>query len=463
MRKATVVACSALLMLPLLAGAAVPYYVDDAGGLSGAEARAYGLNAGGTVVGPAKTADDHWHAYLADDGVAMDLAALPPMESWANGINDDQQVVGYAAFTEGYAHAFRWTDANENGLADPGELIDLGTLSGTTSAATAINASGQVAGYSQKIISVVQLEHAFRWTDTNLNNQADAGEMVDLGTLDGQPSSTSYAYGINDAGDVVGKSKVSIHEHAFYWRDTNGNNAVDAGEMADLGTLGGTESAAYGVNDAGQVVGYATNGSGEGRAFRWTDTNGNGQVDGGELIDLGTLGTTSAAYAVNAAGDVVGFSLVDESGTPTPHAFLYQGGQMMDLADLIEPGTLWELEEARAINDAGQVAGVGMLDGVESAFLMTPAIGGDATLDRKVTGADLAALATNWNVTSGATWFDGDFTGDGKVTGADLAALATNWNADLTAPASGGAVPEPTTMALLGATALVVVRRRRAR
>ncbi len=68
--------------------------------------------------------------------------------------------------------------------------------------------------------------------------------FVDLGTLGGN---CSYANGINDKGQVVGKSYTSSGKsHAFLY--TNGS-------MTDLGTLGGKSSYANGINNKGQVVG----------------------------------------------------------------------------------------------------------------------------------------------------------------------------------------------------------------
>jgi probable HAF family extracellular repeat protein len=60
---------------------------------------------------------------------------------------------------------------------------------------------------------------------------------------------TSRAYGINSAGQVVGYSTIANGLHAFLWSASGG--------MQDLGTLGGNTSDAYAINSAGQVVGGA--------------------------------------------------------------------------------------------------------------------------------------------------------------------------------------------------------------
>src|SRR5689334_7332966 len=69
-------------------------------------------------------------------------------------------------------------------------VTDLGTLGGSGSTATAINASGQVVGYSDGPAG--SAGHAFLYS---------SGQMKDLGTLGGE----SYAYGINSTGQVTGE------------------------------------------------------------------------------------------------------------------------------------------------------------------------------------------------------------------------------------------------------------------
>jgi probable HAF family extracellular repeat protein len=80
------------------------------------------------------------------------------------------------------------------------------------------------------------------------------------------------------------------------------------GIMTSLGTLGGPNSSAYGLNDAGQVVSAADTGFGNQHAFL---------TQGGVMQDLGTLPAFpdgSWANDINNAGQVVGSSLFGGAG-----------------------------------------------------------------------------------------------------------------------------------------------------
>jgi len=93
----------------------------------------------------------------------------------------------------------------------------------------------------------------------------------------------------------------------------------------------------------------------------------------GTPVDLGTLGgTLSLGFGINNAGQVVGLAYL--SGDQAEHAFLYVPGKgMMDLNSLVGNGSGRELHVATAINDGGQIVGSGSIsNGDEHAFLLTP-------------------------------------------------------------------------------------------
>ena len=66
-----------------------------------------------------------------------------------------------------------------------------------------------------------------------------------------------------------------------------------SGTITDLGTLGGTQSAAYAINNLGQVTGWAHAASEATDVFLWS---------GGKMTDLGTFGLDPMGEAINNNG-----------------------------------------------------------------------------------------------------------------------------------------------------------------
>ena len=59
-----------------------------------------------------------------------------------------------------------------------------------------------------------------------------------------------------------------------------------------------------------------------------------------------------------------------------PHAFLISGGTAVDLNSQIPAGSGWRLGVATAINDTGEIVGVGRHNGLQHAFLLEPTSAG---------------------------------------------------------------------------------------
>lgn len=287
--------------------------------------RAYDLNNLGQVVGLFDTGAGVNHAFLFD-GSLRDLGTLGGANSAAFRINDAGQVVG----------------TSDTAASSAGFLYSGGTLNAipTTyfSSAIGINHAGVVVG--MQLVQAADGElyrHAYRYAD---------GSLTDLGTL--PIGDNSEATAINNAGRIVGQAAnvfdgaPNYPQTSFLYRD---------GHMADIGNFGGVWSSATSINELDQVVGYS--GLADSTPFELYPTVAYLFADG-VLRALGGLapGYSSWAYDINNLGQVVG-----AGRTPAgDHAFLYEGGMLIDLNTLIDPATGWTVTEASGINDQRQIA-----------------------------------------------------------------------------------------------------------
>ncbi len=202
--------------------------------------------------------------------------------------------------------------------------------------------------------------------------------------------------------------------------------------MIDLGTLGGAVSDAWSINDLGQVVGHSYTDQHDALAFLY---------ESGTMTNLGTLagGDWSVARDINESGQVVGQA---EDASGQIRAFLYDSETMIDLGTFGgNESVAWE------INNSGQVVGrADNTSGQRHAFLYD-----SGTM---IELNDLLPPGSGWDDLQEANGINnnGQIVGSGYIDG--------EYHAYLMTP-----VPEPSTLALLGASTLCLLfhtcRRRR--
>ncbi len=246
-------------------------------------------------------------------------------------------------------------------------VINLGTLGGSTSAGNGINELGWVTGASN--LAGDQAEEAALWA---------YGLKIPLGTLGG-PNSAVLFPSKSNTGLITGVSETAeldpLGEEwscSFFFPSNTGHTCLGFawkfGVMSPLPTLGGNNGFAAGVNDAGQIVGWAENN------FHDPTCNGRHQVlqfeaviwgpDGKIQQQLSPLGDDpdGAAVAINENGDAVGISGTCDQAVgrfSAKHAVVWRSGTVTDLGNL--GGAAWNTPDA--INSRGDIVGFSDLPG----------------------------------------------------------------------------------------------------
>jgi probable HAF family extracellular repeat protein len=152
-------------------------------------------------------------------------------------------------------------------------------------------------------------QHATAWT---------GAALTDLGTLAGDDISS--AQGISNSGDIVGLSQGN-ESHAVLWRTD--------GAITDIGSLGGStpsDASAAGINDTGEIVGRSAVGTGAdgSKSFHAFVVIDGKMQDLNALIDpsssLPSFVTLTDAAAVNCNGDIAANGV--DSRDQRTHAYL---------------------------------------------------------------------------------------------------------------------------------------------
>jgi probable HAF family extracellular repeat protein len=222
----------------------------------------------------------------------------------------------------------------------------------------------------------------------------ESGESYARVSFPGAISYTTDAIGINDQGQVTGEYE--LPSGAVY------GYLLSGGSYTTINPSNSSGSGAYGINNAGDIVGYYC-------------TNSNCTIagflqSGGNTTTITVPGATSTtAWGVNNSDDVVGY-YTNASGVYG--GFLWQEGQFTLLSDPLGVQTY-----ATGINDAGQIVGYYQDgNGVLHGFVTAPAGATAATvtlgsLNQTYTGSPLSATATTTPVGLAVT-----FTYNGSAT-----------------------------------------------
>ena len=318
-------ALAATLTVAAPAGAAT-YRVIDLGTLGGASSAATDLNDAGAVVGWSATASGSAHAVAWRNGRMTDIGTLGGPTSRAMGISNNFAVVGTASIAAGGPpHGFLWR-ANQGamhnlGIPLPVRIGDTGAIIGN-----ATTAAGE---------SVAAYRNQHGWI------------QLPLLAFDG-----SHGEDVNDAGTAVGTLFTEPHGSAPFVY-ANGVLTI----LPSVPTA--AETSADAINDAGQIAGQTFDPLG---IVLWNGMSWE-PIPTPALFDPEIHDMNDCAQIVGAHHPEVFFK---------PHAFLIANGVGVDLNSQIPVGSGWRLGTANAINDVGEIAGVGHHNGRRRAFLLVP-------------------------------------------------------------------------------------------
>jgi probable HAF family extracellular repeat protein len=324
--------------------------VTDLGSLGGGQTYANAINDAGRVVGSSRTLNGETHAFMTGpNGIGMARVGAS-MESAYNyldtavGINSTGQVVGNYASTsdpEGFltfTHSFitgpdgagakhlgfEATGINDSGIVVGWNNIQVPFSTGRNAVITESGGEG-----AKEVNGLLGTNDDYDQFNAINNNGRIAGNslvsaFVSDGTKEGTTNlgplagnNTSAALAINDKGEIAGWAYSGNPASTYHPFIIN----ADHTKFTDLGTLGGSNGQAIGINEAGQVVGSADTADGQRHAFV-TDAHGAGMTDLNSLVHLAKGTILTDATGINNHGQVIAVGIVPE---PETYAMLMAG------------------------------------------------------------------------------------------------------------------------------------------
>jgi probable HAF family extracellular repeat protein len=330
-----------------------------------------------------------------------DLGVLPGFDtSVASGINDQGDIAGYCQNGSDQV-AVAWRN---------GQIINLGKLpKGHTASASAINSSGVVVGdgdlgdYRPQVwvSTPAGLNNFFQAGNSHAMSISDSGviggdyikgfsgsawraaiwtqdpkdarkwQTITLPLIPGidPKKDSTMAWQFNQSGQGAGWAVNDIiGQHACLWNNDSAHSIVD------LGTYPGDwSSLAWGMNDLGQVAGEG-HPPYRNRAVIWNNDAAHTPTE----LPLLPGDNMGSASRINNLGHALGWSAFSPDGgfntMGQQKLVLWRDGGVYDLQSVLDPGTGagWSISTASAINNLGQIVGLGVHNGQNRAYLLTP-------------------------------------------------------------------------------------------
>ena len=331
---------------------------------------------GGVTAAP--SADHHY--------TVTDLGSLGGLFTDPQSINDRGQIVGFSQDTNANRHAFIW---------QRGKMARLGVMKGdNVSMAFAINNKSQTVGVSYQENGDI---HATLWSQ---------GRTIDLGRLGDDKLSSGSVTGINDKGQMIvnfvtypNSSLLAVADFAAQHHrvllSTASGMSIKQGRLLGHNIIGVSA-----LNNSGAIVGIRLDSTSHcPQGFLWengkitnlgafepsginasgtiigTDRHGKQRVpaaslwkNGKEIALHSPISDSTFGVAINNKEEVIG---VTNLGDPRG-AFLWSGGNCIELNNALLPKGEWTQISPKAINNLGQIVGTGRHNGKLAAFLMTP-------------------------------------------------------------------------------------------
>jgi probable HAF family extracellular repeat protein len=265
----------------------------------------------------------------------VEIGTLGGNSSEATAINDAGVVVGRAQVADGTWHGFLWRYGRpvDLGLFTPRQINNRGQVVGTR------DDTGAAVLWSRG--RLIPLE-GFSYP-TGIN---DRGQVVGQLSVDDQAGRAGLwtrgqvralrlnsASGINARGQVSGGRLVEDGFHASLWR---------RGRVTDLGAAAFNRSNTVGINDDGWVIGWTFSAQQYLRGTLWRQ---------GWRTDLGTLGgPETTALAINDRGAIL---VTSQTSDGSVHPALWRAGRLTDLA----PAGFDVDGGVADLNDGGEIVG----------------------------------------------------------------------------------------------------------